>query len=177
MKINSLTRAALVAAATWGFAGTALAQQPRTLKVQSAVPPSSTTQESLIFFADRVSKLTGGQLKIDALAGGAIVPPFEILDGAHKKVIDGAYGISYWWVGKNVAATLFRSHACPAYSGTSTPGAGRDANPRCRPPIRRNRSHRARPKARSRRRACSPYSCPYACRARQRCRSGGISCL
>ena len=35
------------------------------------------------------------------------MPPFEILDATHKKVIDGAYGISYWWVGKNKAATLF----------------------------------------------------------------------
>ena len=109
MKINSLTRAALVAAvsATLAFAGTALAQQPRTLKMQSAVPPSSTTQDALKFFADRVDKLTGGNLKIDALPGGAVVPPFEILDATHKKVIDGAYGISYWWVGKNNAATLF----------------------------------------------------------------------
>ena len=66
-----------------------------------------TTQDAFKFFADRVDKLTGGQLKIEALPGGAIVPPFEILDATHKKVIDGAYGISYWWFGKNKAATLF----------------------------------------------------------------------
>ena len=35
------------------FAVTAHAQQPRTLKVQSAVPPSSTAQDALKFFADR----------------------------------------------------------------------------------------------------------------------------
>jgi len=87
--------------------GPALAQQTRTLKFQSAVPPSSTTHDALKFFADRVDKLTGGSLKIEALPGGAIVPPFEILDGAHKKVIDGAWGISYWWFGKHKAATLF----------------------------------------------------------------------
>ena len=109
MHITAFTRAVLVAAAaTVAFAGPALAQQqPRVLKMQSAVPPSSTTQDAFRFFADRVDKLTGGQLKIDALPGGAIVPPFEILDATHKKVIDGAYGISYWWFGKNKAATLF----------------------------------------------------------------------
>ena len=109
MKMSSLRRMALVSAAsvTLAFAGTALAQQPRTLKVQSAVPPSSTTHDALKFFAERVDKLTGGNLKIEALPGGAIVPPFEILDGSHKKVIDGAWGISYWWYGKNVTATLF----------------------------------------------------------------------
>jgi len=109
MKMSSLRRIALVSAAsaTLAFAGTALAQQPRTLKIQSAVPPSSTTQDALKFFAERVEKLTGGQLKIESLPGGAVVPPFEILDGTHKKVIDGAWGISYWWYGKSVTATLF----------------------------------------------------------------------
>jgi TRAP-type mannitol/chloroaromatic compound transport system substrate-binding protein len=109
MVITTLTRAAVVAAVslTVAFASPALAQQSRTLKIQSAVPASTTSQDALKFFADRVDKLTAGQLKIDALPGGAIVPPFEILDATHKKVIDGAYGISYWWFGKNKAATLF----------------------------------------------------------------------
>ena len=71
------------------------------------MPPSSTTQDALKFFAERVEKLTGGQLKIESLPGGAVVPPFEIMDGTHKKVIDGAWGISYWWYGKSVTATLF----------------------------------------------------------------------
>ena len=87
MKINSLTTAALVAAvsATLAFAGEALAQQPRTLKMQSALPPSSTAQEGFKFFVDRVDKLTGGNLKIEALPGGAIVPPFEILEPPIRK--------------------------------------------------------------------------------------------
>jgi TRAP-type mannitol/chloroaromatic compound transport system substrate-binding protein len=59
--------------------------------------------------AERVEKLTGGTLKIEALAAGQVVPPFEILDATHKKVIDGGHGISYYWVGKNKAATLFSS--------------------------------------------------------------------
>src|SRR5687767_3611915 len=82
MKIISPRKAALAAAVSISltFIGTALAQQPRTLKIQSAVPPSSTTQDALKFFAERVEKLTGGNLKIEALPGGAVVPPFEILD-------------------------------------------------------------------------------------------------
>jgi len=52
-------------------------------------------------------KLTGGQVKIEALAAGSIVPPFEILDATHKRVIDGGHGVAYYWVGKNKAATLF----------------------------------------------------------------------
>jgi TRAP-type mannitol/chloroaromatic compound transport system substrate-binding protein len=48
-------------------------------------------------------------VKIEALAAGQIVPPFEILDATHKKVIDGGHGIAYYWVGKHKAATLFSS--------------------------------------------------------------------
>jgi hypothetical protein len=48
-----------------------------------------------------------GQVKIEALAAGQIVPAFEILDATHKKVIDGGHGVAYYWVGKNKTATLF----------------------------------------------------------------------
>ncbi|HZO03144.1 MAG TPA: TRAP transporter substrate-binding protein [Burkholderiales bacterium] len=98
---------AFCAAAT--LALSASAQQPATksLKFQSTWPASLTLQDNFRFFAERVDKLTGGQVKIEALAAGQIVPPFEILDATHKKVIDGGHGIAYYWVGKNKAATLF----------------------------------------------------------------------
>jgi TRAP-type mannitol/chloroaromatic compound transport system substrate-binding protein len=89
-----------------GFAGAAVAQQ-KALKMQSTWPASLTLQDNFRFFAERVDKLTGGSLKIEVHAAGQIVPPFEILDATSKKVIDGGHGISYYWVGKNKAATLF----------------------------------------------------------------------
>jgi TRAP-type mannitol/chloroaromatic compound transport system substrate-binding protein len=103
----ALAATALVA----GLAGPAAAQAPaaRTLKMQSTWPASLTLQDNFRFFADRVDKLTGGSLKIEALAAGQVVPPFEVLDATHKKVIDGAHAVSYYWVGKNKAATLFAS--------------------------------------------------------------------
>jgi TRAP-type mannitol/chloroaromatic compound transport system substrate-binding protein len=85
----------------------ALAQQPKTYKFQSTWPASLTLQDNFRYFAERVDKLTGGQVKIDALAAGQIVPAFEILDATHKKVIDGGHGVAYYWVGKNKTATLF----------------------------------------------------------------------
>jgi TRAP-type mannitol/chloroaromatic compound transport system substrate-binding protein len=81
--------------------------QSRSLKMQSTWGASWTLQDNFRFFAERVDKLTGGQLKIEVNAAGQIVPPFEILDATHKKVIDGGHGISYYWTGKNTAATLF----------------------------------------------------------------------
>jgi TRAP-type mannitol/chloroaromatic compound transport system substrate-binding protein len=105
--VASLAAAALVA----GLAGPAAAQAPaaRNLKMQSTWPASLTLQDNFRFFAERVDKLTGGQLKIETLAAGQVVPPFEILDATSKKVIDGGHGVSYYWVGKNKAATLFSS--------------------------------------------------------------------
>jgi TRAP-type mannitol/chloroaromatic compound transport system substrate-binding protein len=88
----------------------AFAQQPavpKSLKMQSTWPASLTLQDNFKFFGERVEKLTGGALKIETLAAGQIVPPFEVLDATHKKVIDGAHAVSYYWVGKNKAATLF----------------------------------------------------------------------
>jgi TRAP-type mannitol/chloroaromatic compound transport system substrate-binding protein len=107
MLTTGLAAAALVA----GLAGPAGAQAPatRTLKMQSTWPASLTLQDNFRFFAERVDKLTGGQLKIEALAAGQVVPPFEVLDATHKKVLDGAHAVSYYWVGKNKAATLFAS--------------------------------------------------------------------
>jgi TRAP-type mannitol/chloroaromatic compound transport system substrate-binding protein len=103
--VASLAAAALVA----GLAGPAAAQAPavRNLKMQSTWPASLTLQDNFRFFAERVDKLTSGQLKIETMAAGQIVPAFEILDATSKKVIDGGHGVSYYWVGKNKAATLF----------------------------------------------------------------------
>jgi TRAP-type mannitol/chloroaromatic compound transport system substrate-binding protein len=79
----------------------------KTLKMQSTWPASNTLQEHFKIFAERVDKLSQGSLKIDAAAAGQIVPPFEVLDATHKKVLDGWHAIAYYWVGKNPAAALF----------------------------------------------------------------------
>jgi len=103
--------AAATAAVLIGASAQVGAQAPaaRTLKMQSTWPSSLTLQDNFRFFAERVDKLTGGQLKIEALAAGQVVPPFEVLDATHKKVLDGAHAVAYYWVGKNKAATLFAS--------------------------------------------------------------------
>jgi TRAP-type mannitol/chloroaromatic compound transport system substrate-binding protein len=94
-----------------GFATAAFAQAPaggpRTFKMQSTWPASLTLQDNFKMWAERVDKLTGGQIKVEAMAAGQIVPAFEILDATHKKVIDGGHGVAYYWVGKNKTATLF----------------------------------------------------------------------
>ena len=119
--MRSLILKAGAAAVALGFAAGAAAQAPaapaaapaasgaKNLKMQSTWPASLTLQDNFRMFAERVDKLTSGQLKIEAMAAGQVVPAFEILDATHKKVIDGGHGVSYYWVGKNKAATLFAS--------------------------------------------------------------------
>jgi TRAP-type mannitol/chloroaromatic compound transport system substrate-binding protein len=101
------TAAALAVAAAFSLSAAAQTAQPKSIKVQSSWPASLTIQDHLRILSERVDKLTGGSLKIEVLAAGQIVPPFEVLDATHKKVIDGWHSISYYWVGKNPAAALF----------------------------------------------------------------------
>ena len=98
---------AVCAVAATAWAGPLAAQQPRTLKMQSSFPANSTTHDAFKMWAERVEKLTGGQLKVETMPGGTLVPPFEVLDATHKKVIDGAVSIDYYWIGKQKAFTLF----------------------------------------------------------------------
>jgi TRAP-type mannitol/chloroaromatic compound transport system substrate-binding protein len=95
--------AALAAAAV--FSAGAQAQQV-SLKMQATWPASLTLYENFTYFAERVGKISGGSLKIEAMPAGQVVPAFEVLDATHKKVLDGAHAWSGYWVGKNKAAIL-----------------------------------------------------------------------
>jgi len=85
----------------------ATAQAPITLKMQAAWPAGWTLYDNFTMFAEKVNKLSAGRLKIETLPAGAIVPPFELLDAVHKKVLDGAHSWAAYWVGKNKTAVLF----------------------------------------------------------------------
>jgi TRAP-type mannitol/chloroaromatic compound transport system substrate-binding protein len=82
-------------------------QQTVNLKMQATWPASLTLYENFTFFADRVSKLSAGTLKIETMPAGQVVPAFEVLDATHKKVLDGAHAWAGYWVGKNKTAILF----------------------------------------------------------------------
>jgi TRAP-type mannitol/chloroaromatic compound transport system substrate-binding protein len=91
------------------FACAANAQQPasRTLKMQASWPTTVTAWDNFRFIAERLDKTTAGAIKIETLSAGQVVPAFEVLDATHKKVLDGAHSIAYYWVGKHKAAVLF----------------------------------------------------------------------
>ncbi|MFM9939095.1 MAG: TRAP transporter substrate-binding protein [Hyphomicrobiaceae bacterium] len=87
----------------------AAAQSPAPIKLKftSAFPPTTTIHDNLKWWADRVKAASGGRLEIEVFAAGSLVPPFEVLDATHKKVLDGAHSGAAYWVGKNRASALF----------------------------------------------------------------------
>lgn len=89
----ALAKATLIFAvvAGMGLPQTARAQKTVTLQMQASWPTSLTIYDNFKMFAERVDKLSAGRLKIEPMPAGTIVPPFEVLDATHKKVIDGAH--------------------------------------------------------------------------------------
>ena len=104
--MRQFTRALAVFACAGAFATTAQAQTT-TLKMQATWPASLTLYENFLFFADRVSKLSNGTLKIETMPAGQVVPAFEVLDATHKKVLDGAHSWAGYWTGKAKVSILF----------------------------------------------------------------------
>ena len=99
--VRSAVALAAVAAFSTG------AQSQTVLKMQATWPASLTLYENFTYFAERVGKISGGTLKIEAMPAGQVVPAFEVLDATHKKVLDGAHAWSGYWTGKSKTAILF----------------------------------------------------------------------
>ena len=99
--------AAAFMASAFALSTTSVIAQTKTLKMQATWPASQTLYENFTYFADRVNKLSAGALKIETMPAGQVVPPFEVLDATHKKVLDGAHAWAGYWTGKNKTAILF----------------------------------------------------------------------
>src|SRR6202165_4087875 len=115
-----LTGAAVVAGAatTLGFPMVAKAQGPITMRWQSTWPQKDIFHEYALDFAKKVNDMTGGELKIEVLPAGAVVPAFGLLEAVSKGTLDGGHGVLVYHYGKSTALALWGSG--PAY--------GMDAN-------------------------------------------------
>ena len=60
--------------------------------------------------------------KIDYLVGGAVVHPFQVLDGVHGGQIDAAHTVTVYWYGKHKAASLFGTG--PVFGFNANEGLG-----------------------------------------------------
>jgi TRAP-type mannitol/chloroaromatic compound transport system substrate-binding protein len=115
-----LTGAAVAAtgAAALGFPMVARAQGPINMRWQSTWPAKDIFHEYANDFAKKVNDMTGGDLKIEVLPAGAVVPAFGLLDAVSKGTLDGGHGVLVYHYGKQTALALWGSG--PAY--------GMDAN-------------------------------------------------
>jgi TRAP-type mannitol/chloroaromatic compound transport system substrate-binding protein len=79
-------------AAVLGFSRVAKAQEPLTLRWQSAWPRQDIRHEYAVDFARTVDEMTGGDLKIDVMPAGAVVPASGLLDAVSTGALDGGHG-------------------------------------------------------------------------------------
>jgi len=110
--------AAAASAGTLAFPMVAKAQGPITMRWQSTWPSKDIFHEYALDFAKKVNDMTGGDLKIEVLPAGAVVPAFNLLDAVSKGTLDGGHGVVVYHYGKNNALALWGSG----------PAFGMDAN-------------------------------------------------
>ena len=91
---------------------------PQTLRFQSTWPAIDIFHEYALDFAKKVNDMTGGELRIEVLPAGAVVPAFQLLDAVSKGTLDGGHGVVVYHYGKNAALALWGSG----------PSFGMDAN-------------------------------------------------
>ena len=117
---RNVLRAAIAAggAAALGFPNIVKAQGVTNMRWQSTWPTKDIFHEFALDFAHKVNDMTGGDLKIEVLPAGAVVPAFGVLDAVSKGTLDGAHGVLSYHYGKSNALALWGSS--PAY--------GMDAN-------------------------------------------------
>src|SRR3978361_1639549 len=101
--------AAAGAAATVAAPSIAKAQGPISMRWQSTWPSKDIFHEYANDFAKKVNDMTGGDLKIEVLPAGAVVPAFGLLDAVSKGVLDGGHGVLVYHYGKQTALALWGS--------------------------------------------------------------------
>ncbi|WEJ36025.1 TRAP transporter substrate-binding protein [Sinorhizobium prairiense] len=94
------------------------AQGPVSMRWQSTWPSKDIFHEFALDFAKKVNDMTGGDLKIEVLPAGAVVPAFGLLDAVSEGTLDGGHGVMVYHYGKQTALALWGSG----------PGFAMDAN-------------------------------------------------
>src|ERR1700742_2893060 len=106
--------AAAGSAATVAVPSIVNAQGPISMRFQSTWPAKDIFHEFALDYAKKVNDMTGGDLKIEVLPAGAVVPAFGLLDAVSKGTLDGGHGVLVYHYGKQTALALWGSG--PAYA-------------------------------------------------------------
>ena len=113
-----LKGAAVATAATVAAPAVVQAQGPISMRFQSTWPSKDIFHEYALDYAKKVNDMTGGDLKIEVLPAGAVVPAFGLLEAVSKGTLDGGHGVLVYHYGKQTALALWGSG----------PGYAMDAN-------------------------------------------------
>src|SRR5262245_52695630 len=113
-----LAGAAMATAGTVAAASVVRAQGPVNMRWQSTWPSKDIFHEYALDYAKKVNDMTGGELKIEVLPAGAVVPAFGLLEAVSKGTLDGGHGVLVYHYGKQNALALWGSG----------PAFGMDAN-------------------------------------------------
>ncbi len=92
--------------------------QTTSLRFQSTWPSKDIFHEYALDFAKKVNDMTGGDLKIEVLPAGAVVPAFGMFEAVSKGTLDGGHGVLVYHYGRQNALALWGSG----------PAFGMDAN-------------------------------------------------
>jgi len=98
-----LRGAAVASAATVAAPSVVSAQGAINMRWQSTWPSKDIFHEYALDYAKKVNDMTGGDLKIEVLPAGAVVPPFQLLDAVSKGTLDGGHGVLVYHYGKQTA--------------------------------------------------------------------------
>jgi TRAP-type mannitol/chloroaromatic compound transport system substrate-binding protein len=101
--------AAATGAAITGFPMISVAQSPIVIKMQGSWGAADIFNDMAQAYVKRVNEMSGGRLRIDYLLSGAVVKPFEVMDGVSRGVLDGGHTVPVYWYGKSKVASLFGS--------------------------------------------------------------------
>src|SRR5262245_41876748 len=110
--------AAATGAGTLAAPNVVSAQGPISMRLQRTWPSKDIFHEYAVDYAKKVNDMTGGDLKIEVLPAGAVVPAFQLIDAVSKGVLDGGHGVLVYHYGKQTALALWGSG----------PGYAMDAN-------------------------------------------------
>src|SRR5262245_17044421 len=94
------------------------AQGAISFRFQSTWPAKDIFHEYAQDFAKKINDMTGGDLKIEVLPAGAVVPAFQLFDAVSKGILDGGHGVLVYSYGKAPSLALWGSG----------PGYAMDAN-------------------------------------------------
>ena len=94
-------------AATLAMPNVSRAQDVVVLKFQSTWPQKDIFHEYAQDYVTKVNEMSGGRLRLDLLAAGAVVGALQMQDAVIAGALDGGHGVTAYWYGKHKAYSLF----------------------------------------------------------------------